>query len=291
MIWRMARPFSLVLSMGAALIMLACSDKNNTPVNPGPDSVAASAVPAAPGTPAAASGTALAAAPVSTQLPILASGSNPDWSIRIDSSSVTVKGFDGSMALYPPSKAQSTATSTQFSMGGGANVATLTLARGPCVDSPISAMNAAVRINGRSGSGCALHPENPRPAGPSADWVTALFDYIPAMRACLARGEAERAYANDVEHRADNSVSMRLRYADATQFTCSSATGSQVNKFEAVVEPSESLIETPAFALSAAAFATLGCEEAPIEVFGSAGEPVGYLQRGTCANSTTAVTP
>ena len=277
--------------MGASLIMLGCADKNNTPGNPNPDSRATTAVPAASGTAASALATAPAAAPVSTRLPILASGSNPDWSIRIDSSSVMVKGFDGSMALYPPSTMHSTATSVQFSMGGGADIATLTLQPGPCVESPVSAMNAAVHINGRSGSGCALHPANPDAALTSADWVTALFEYIPAMRACLARGEADHAYANDVERRAGDSVSMRLRYADATQFTCSSATGSEVNKFEAVVEPSESLIKTPAFALSAAAFAPLGCEEAPIEVFGGAGEVVGYLQRGTCANSAVAPMP
>lgn len=273
----MARPFSLVLSLGAALIMLACSDKNNTPTPAASIAGAASAVPAAP----AAGPTTV---PVSTLLPVLASGSNPDWSIRIEAGSVTVKGFDGSLTLYPAVKAQISPASAQFSMGSGANSATLALEPGPCVDNHVSAMNATVSINGRSGTGCAVHPENPASADTSAEWVTALFEFVPGMRACLARSEAERAYANGIERRAEGSAFMRLHYADATQFACA-AVGAQVSKFEVVVEPSESLIETPAFALSAAAFATLGCDEAPIQVFGSTGEALGYLQRGTCAAS------
>jgi hypothetical protein len=188
-------------------------------------------------------------------------------------------------------KAQATGTSAEFSMGAGANNATLTLKPGPCVDTHLNAMNAVVRINGRSGEGCAVHPENPVVNEESSDWVTALFDDVPAIRACLARGEAERAYASGVERRADGSVSLRLRYADATQFTCATTSGAQVSQFEAVVATTESLIETPAFALSAAAFAALGCDEAPIEVFGTTGEVLGYLQRGTCANSAAVPTP
>ena len=114
------------------------------------------------------------------------------------------------MALYSASKAQISPLFAQFTMGAGANIVTLTLEPGPCVIAHVSAMNAAVR-------------------------------------ACLARGEAERAYVNDVERRADGSVSMRLRNADATQSTCAVTSGSQVSKFEAMVEPTESSIETPRF--------------------------------------------
>lgn len=78
MIWRIAGPFSLVLSMGAALIMLGCGAKNNTPADSAPVPGGTPADPAAShSAPATVPATALTAVPVSTLLPIVASGTNP----------------------------------------------------------------------------------------------------------------------------------------------------------------------------------------------------------------------
>jgi uncharacterized membrane protein len=47
----------------------------------------------------------------------------------------------------------------------------------------------------------------------------------------------------------------------------------------------------PAFAGTAAAFASLGCEEAPSEVVDAGGKILGYLQRGRCAATSAAPAP
>ena len=145
-------------------------------------------------------------------------------------------------------------------------------------------MNAELSIDGRSAGGCARHLPTPV----QADWSDQLFDSMPALRSCLARAQADTARVDGMISHADGTLELAVIDADGSRFTCSTAKGGRLVAFAPAAEPAAPA--TPAFARSAAAFASMTCDEAPIQVVAASGETLGYWQSGHCGSGAASPT-
>jgi uncharacterized membrane protein len=280
----MNRPVSLMLLIATAVMPAACGTGHDGAA-PSASSAPSAAAPASKPPPRDAAGTVA----VTTAPPILASGTNPDWSILIGAGIVMVKSFDGSQRVFPAVKSVSAGSSANFSMGSGARHAALKLDPGPCAQDAQS-MTARVDIDGRTATGCARHQE--AATADAADWSDTLFDFVPALRACLARAQVEGASANHVAAQPDGTLVITVQDADGSRFNCTaSPMGSSVRGFEAAPADEPVADPVPAFSRAAAAFARMGCDEAPAEVVSNAGEMLGYVQRGHCNSPGVVSTP
>lgn len=151
-------------------------------------------------------------------------------------------------------------------------------------------MTAQVDIDGRTATGCARHQD--AGSADTADWSDTLFDFVPALRACLARAQVEGASANHVAAQPDGMLVITVQDADGSRFNCTaSPMGSAVRSFEAAPAEETAADPVPAFSRSPAAFARMGCDEAPAEVVSNAGELLGYVQRGHCTSPGAGASP
>ncbi len=146
-------------------------------------------------------------------------------------------------------------------------------------------MNASVEIDGRTATGCARTPAESGVA--ATDWSSRLYDSLPALRACLARSQMDGASVTHVAAAPGGELELELRDADGARFHCNVPRGSaRITSFEPAPADSAPGAVSPAFSRSIAAFARLGCDDAPIEVLSGNGEVLGYWQAGHCAEST-----
>ena len=189
----MKRYFAVFLTFIAAFMLSNCGESRHTPA---PVAQAPAAVQVETSSPAAP-------IPAIPAAPILASGADPERSIHVGAGIITVKIIDGALSIYPFVKPRFAAGSATFAIGEGSYATTLTLESGPCRDRTFKTtdnMTAKASIRGRNVGGCA-HRADSETNEAARDWVSRIFDLVPAIRACLARAQADGTQANRIDPR------------------------------------------------------------------------------------------
>jgi uncharacterized membrane protein len=257
----------------------------------------------------AASGSEVAVAAWQAEIPLIAAGDQPQWSIRLGSGSAEVKTADGVDEFYPLPPTGRKTPLRQIVLGTAGHGALLGFGSA-CSGSSGPATSSQATIGGRSYTGCA----RPASAADVGDWSDSIYARLPAMRTCLRRTQSDNAVLTRIASGPHQTERMRLRMSDGTSFDCVAASsGERVISFDAVksdeasseqanvdaanAEAPKDAASAPAptsvrFALTAAAYANLGCEQAPATVLAASAEVVGYLQFGGCdaLNPTPAAT-